>query len=64
MERCPAQAAQEKPQLLIFLRPKDISGYLNSNDALKKTIGRIDNKEKKIQNLTESMRKSQKAIDI
>ena len=25
MERCPAQAAQEKPQLLIFLRPKDIS---------------------------------------
>ena len=26
MEKCPAQAAQEKPQLLIFLRPKDISG--------------------------------------
>ena len=28
MERCPAQAAQEKPQLLIFLRPKDISDYI------------------------------------
>ena len=34
------------------------------NDALRKTIGRIDNQEKQIQNLTESMRKSQKAIDI
>ena len=34
------------------------------NDALRKTIGRIDNQEKLIQNLTESMRKSQKAIDI
>ena len=27
------------------------------NDALRKTIGRIDNQEKQIQNLTESMRK-------
>ena len=34
------------------------------NDALRKTIGRIDNQEKQIQNLIESMRKSQKAIDI
>ena len=30
MEKCPAQAAQEKPQLLIFLRPKDISGVYKS----------------------------------
>ena len=31
---------------------------------MRKTIRRIDNQEKQIQNLTESMRKSQKAIDI
>ena len=31
---------------------------------MRKTIGRIDNQEKQIQNLIESMRKSQKAIDI
>ena len=34
------------------------------NDALIKTIRRIDNQEKQIQNLTESVRKSQEAIDI
>ena len=31
---------------------------------MRKTIRRIDNQEKQIQNLTESMRRSQEAIDI
>ena len=44
MERCPAQAAQEKPQLLIFLRPKDISDYITMYHNAKPLF--IENKTK------------------